>query len=1490
MTPNPVPTLTSAFSRAVFMGLRREVGANPRALDILVIFEDLRQKYVAVASADGVVDDFDVSIDEGTDSELANRFRIAYSLVSKDIKRNDLFDIVEQQYRLLLPLIRRVGNPNAVIPLTLWRQVANNYAELLRAFLADKKVFTTITFVNLPNLRWPQLRLASPKQEAVEKLKYDDPDLYARTLKSQEQVKKLTAKIKNRIVKDGLTPTRANVFGRVVMVGQDPATSERIVYDIDGSRTPIDEYFAKIRESNKQYQEEARINPKSLKDLDSMRALPPNMIEQLSDVPVDQIRYVSLTDDPLKDSALTRLYPVVEINGTDYVQSGRFKGFALPDLVNVAGRQIEGSVYYYDSDSQRITRRENPKGTAIEKLIRAEQEPYITLIKHKGKQKLLIRLHSTRGRDPKDPVALKEKKIKGAAREAVDKLSLIQPTIIKVKNDLGNLFMFDAKDFTAIKKRVGGVAMSNAAARFLKAYFDDLLRAQQAADSEDLARFDELGMRRPLWHFQKKALAWLEANGDRGVCALDTGLGKCVRGDTLVSTTKGLVEIQDLVPKGLAPDTSIPAVDTFVRVGGETLPIKNYYYGGEKPTLAITTNRGFEIEGSLVHPLFVRNQDGESFLKTSEISAGDYLCVERNGHVFSDVEPDLDVPTRGDFSRHANKLTVYQVPDRMNPDLARLLGYIVAEGYTALESGFTVSQCPEQNPEVRADIDSLLKSQFGWVDTQSVKDTRVSSKFLRVCLERMGVDYTLSKDKRVPSAIMRSTRESVIQFLKGLIDAEGSFGPSSIEFSTASETMAREVQLLLLHLGIMSTRTTKKVKGYDHTYWRVVWCGDDARRYAEIVGAVSTRKIASLKSFSDSTSNPNLDVVPFMAESVDALRADIQHKVPSGFVRRFGRTFINTLQHIRLGRRNPTYAFLRKMLDIAVSVGADTTPSFLYVKEVCDRNYFYDPVKTVVSGFKPVYDIEVDSPDHKFIGNGLVNHNTTVAIATIRNLQMRMNQGEEISGNRRFLFVCEKSLLGNFAKEVTANLSDDKGSYDAANILERTDVVTYAMFLKNRKEDPTYGDDYTAIFFDEAHLHLIKRSSAKYKAATAVKCERKVILSASPIVNTPRDIYTMASVTNGVDLNTKEGRTEERLFINRFAKKVGNRIVGVTDDPDLEEDMRSWVKRNLYYGDKRDTRDETGLPELMVAPSATLTMDPQVEVVYRQTMDQLLKELKTVANKGVRGNQPVAVETSRVKLAKLIALLSKLSDVPEEIVPGASNPKLEQSNAILRDRLTSKTIFFGDSIPLVQRAFQNFVDAYPMRAHALALSDQIIFRDAMGKETVYRQKAYTDPDTGLKAKPAEWATIILKQIQRDSTLLTLTLSGKYAVGQNLQAFSAVVHLDRDSWSSETMKQRTARAWRSGQRQPVTEFTMDTVYSKPRANAKDDMTLDQIRRYMQEMDSALFDSIIKDSKTFVLGETWTNIERQRSGTYSLDRKMLERALSPYATQLGKQGGP
>ena len=1021
-----IPTPRSAFSRQIFMSFRRAYGPTPRTLDFLLLFEELRLLWETLHDGSmqlDAPDESDAPDDPGADGDLSNRFRMASSVVLGLVNRNDLYMIVETESRRILPIIRRIGHLGAKVASQSWRLLALSYAEMLRAALADKGTYTKLTYLQIGDLRWPQLRMASVAQETVEKLKYDDPELYTRTVKNREQTRDIERSIVSRIDRDGLKPGKANVFGRIVNTGLDPVTGERIVYDLDGTRTTLDAFYDKLRKTNDEYKEEIRVNPKSLKDFKTMRTVPESRMAELDGTPKDQIRYVSLSDDPDKSSALTRIYPTVEIDGVAYVQSGRFKGLAVPDLVNRAGRLIEGSIYYYDTETGRTTRREIAKKDGTPS-VRRQEEPYITLTKHKGKTKLLLNVQST------GPWT--------ETRNALAALAKVQPSIIYIDGSRKSSYMFDPKDFGAIRKRLGGLAMSNAAAKFIKNYFDELLRAQQAAESEDLARFDDLGLKRPLWRVQKKALAWLEANGDRGVCALDVGLGK-----------------------------------------------------------------------------------------------------------------------------------------------------------------------------------------------------------------------------------------------------------------------------------------------------------------------------------------------------------------------------------------------------------------------------------------------------------------TTVAIATIQNL---IKRGLHKTGNGRFLFICEKALRGNFANEVNANLRGEKGQYEAARIIEMTDVMLYPTFTKERKANPTFGDDYIAVFFDEAHLHLVKRSSAKYKAATAVKCPRKIILSASPIITTPRDMFTMASVTQGVDLNTREGRLDERLFINRFAKKVGNRIVGVTDDPDLEEDMRTWVKRNVYYADKRDpeTQAETKLPPVTVVPPIALSMDPEVEVVYRETMNNLLDQLKTVANKGIRQNTPIAVEASRVKLAKLIALLTKLSDTPGAVVPGYDrNPKVEQAAKILRDKISGKTLLFTDSPALAEDSFERLSDEFPGRVHALALASEIKIRDALGQVKSYRERVYTDPDTGAKTKPADWATLILQKIiQRDPLVMTLTLTGKYAVGQNLQEFSSVIHLDRDSWSNEAMKQRTGRAWRSGQRQSVDEYKLDMVYGDPKASAKNDQTLDEIRKYLQEMDAGLFDSIIKDSKDFVLGETWTGLRKQRSLTYQLDRKMIERALSPYANQLGR----
>jgi len=148
---------------------------------------------------------------------------------------------------------------------------------------------------------------------------------------------------------------------------------------------------------------------------------------------------------------------------------------------------------------------------------------------------------------------------------------------------------------------------------------------------------------------------------------------------------------------------------------------------------------------------------------------------------------------------------------------------------------------------------------------------------------------------------------------------------------------------------------------------------------------------------------------------------------------------------------------------------------------------------------------------------------------------------------------------------------------------------------------------------------------------------------------------------------------------------------------------------------------------------------------------------------------------------------------------------------------------------------------------------------------------------------AFWQSFVFNEIVApNNNIVSATLHGQvYQTGQNLQAFSNVVHLDRDTWNSEDMKQRTARAWRQGQQNPVQEYTLDMTYG--RSTDALDRTLDEIRGILQEMDSDLFKQIIKDSQNVVLGEEYYSMRRTQARLFDIDHKSLALVLSPYVEQ-------
>ena len=117
------------------------------------------------------------------------------------------------------------------------------------------------------------------------------------------------------------------------------------------------------------------------------------------------------------------------------------------------------------------------------------------------------------------------------------------------------------------------------------------------------------------------------------------GTGKCVADWTLVSGPWGVRPIGEFLPKGSAPDTAYPLVmplDTLLGVRDTS----HVYDGGVKPTLRLTTQYGYVLEGTEVHPVHVANEDGGVVWKTlGDIQLGDKLEMVVGQMLQEDVQP-----------------------------------------------------------------------------------------------------------------------------------------------------------------------------------------------------------------------------------------------------------------------------------------------------------------------------------------------------------------------------------------------------------------------------------------------------------------------------------------------------------------------------------------------------------------------------------------------------------------------------------------------------------------------------------------------------------------------------------------------------------------------------------------------------------------------------------------------------------------------------------
>jgi hypothetical protein len=363
---------------------------------------------------------------------------------------------------------------------------------------------------------WADFRLMTERQSASAALAAADPQMAALLEQRKLTYRELDEQIHGQVIADGRRPQNAFILQRSVTLGVNPDDpDDKVVYDLDGKQYSIEEFKDRRLVFMRSMKRLAKVGDETDVPLSSLRSVTDDDRLAALDGPTET---VALTDDKAKIHGMTRLLETRWDDDQRVVVSGRFKGVYLDDLINANGRLIEGTAFTFDPKSgasHGLPVKRNPH----------DREPYVTLdkVKERGviKEKLVVRLPRFQG---------EWTEVRRRMRALTEGRGAV-PTIQYKQGSKNTKFIFEAKDFAAVKDAVGGMSLSSAALKHVQGYFDTLTVADRAVTEQNIENFSEkfipgLKPGTKLITPQKEGMAWLEANGNNGVIALDTGIGK----------------------------------------------------------------------------------------------------------------------------------------------------------------------------------------------------------------------------------------------------------------------------------------------------------------------------------------------------------------------------------------------------------------------------------------------------------------------------------------------------------------------------------------------------------------------------------------------------------------------------------------------------------------------------------------------------------------------------------------------------------------------------------------------------------------------------------------------------------------------------------------------------------------------------------------------------------------------------------------------------